>query len=262
MTPWTHHGAALLYLLAAVIGGRKAATRPASRSFEWLLCGGVALHAIAFVRFHRLDPPISLESTAAALSVIGWLVASTFLLSLRFAKTLAVGRFVAASAFGFTAAASIGLHLRSSVALPGPAGAWPHAHVLLAAAGFAALAVASLAGLGYLVKERLLKARRRAAPELPSLESLDRLGVFALSLGFPLLTLGVFSGFVWALGAGGSLWTRHVVMSLVAWGVYCVPVGARLLRGQGGPRLARSLVVGFAVLAVCYLGTRALELVS
>jgi ABC-type uncharacterized transport system permease subunit len=254
-----HAAAALLYLLAAGLGWAGRRGHPSARGVPWALALGVALHVLGFIGFHREVPPVALESGAAGLSLIGWLIASSYLLSLGLTRSGAVGGWVAASAFAFTTAALAEFALVGAGPMPGRGGAWSHAHVLLAAAGFGVLAVSSVAGLGYLLKERELKHKQGARVELPSLESLDRLGSFTLSIGFPLLTLGVVTGFVWLSDQGGSVWSRHVVLSLVAWAVYCVPVASRLVQGQRGHSSARAVVVGFLVLAISYLGSRILE---
>ena len=87
---------------------------------------------------------------------------------------------------------------RASPAPPsfGGSGSWPHFHVLLSSAGLAMLGLAALAGALFLTEHRRLKSRR-AIPRrlrLPSLEALDRTNAVALSLGFPLLSLGVVTG--------------------------------------------------------------------
>ena len=46
--------------------------------------------------------------------------------------------------------------------------------------------------------------------------------------------------------------------ALVAWCVYLRPVGLRVVGGQHGDRPARSVVLGFAVLAFSYIGIRLL----
>jgi ABC-type uncharacterized transport system permease subunit len=260
MTLWFHDLSALCYLVAAVLGWTGLRS---GRTLPWLLGAGVLLQAIGFIGFHTLVPPVSLESSAGGLSLMGWLAASAYLLSLGFARTQAVSGWVAAAAFCFTGGATLELRFFGPTAVEiGGTGAWPHAHVLLAAAGFSALAVASVAGLGYLLKERALKSKRGRGVELPSLESLDRLGYLGLAIGFPLLTLGVITGFGWVQAQGSSLWTRHATLSLIAWIVYFVPVASRLVQGRRGHGTARFLVFGFLVLALSYLGSQVVELGS
>ena len=253
MTLLAHLSAAALYALAALAGARSSGPR----LLAGLLGAAVVVHAIAFFGFHLEEPPIPLVSTAAALSLIGWLVAASYLLSLPVARTSAVGLWVGGVAALLTAASAAGLALGPPVGLvAAPSGPWPHAHVLLSAAGFALLGLSGLAGLAYLAKERSLKRKRPPRLQLPSLESLDRLEYAGLCVGFPLLTLGVLSGYGWVLSQGGDLLSPHAVFLAAAWLVFFAPVTLRVLRHEQGPRTSRTVVLGFFVLAVSYLGIR------
>jgi len=253
MTVLAHLLAALCYLGALVLGvlwrGRPAPV-PA------LLAVGAAVHASGFVVLHSETHPVPLESFAAALSLIGWLTPTSYLLSLRFASVREVAPWVAGLAAVLTACAAAGLGLGRPSAPAGPLGTWSHAHVLLSTLGFSMLALASLAGLAYLTKERALKSKRPPRFGLPSLESLDRMEHLTLSLGFPLLTLGVLTGFVWAVSQGLSPWTQHSSWLVVAWLIYLLPIGVRVVSRQHGERPARLVVLGFAFLAISYLGVR------
>jgi ABC-type uncharacterized transport system permease subunit len=261
MTEWLHELAALLYLVAAIVGGihMVRGRGPGAAAVPWLLAFGATVHAGGFVVLHREVPPIPMESFPAALSLIGLLIAIGYLLSLRSASIRGVGPWVAFAAALFTGVASIDLLVGPQVVRSqAGSGTWSHAHVLLSTLGFSFLALASVAGLGYLAKERSLKQKARSRLHLPSLESLDRMEHFTLVLGFPLLTLGVVTGFVWGLDQHVSPWTAHTYWLLAAWALYLVPVGLRVVRHQRGERPARGVVLGFAVLAFSYIGIRLL----
>jgi ABC-type uncharacterized transport system permease subunit len=208
---------------------------------------------------------VPLESLPAVLSLTGWLLAAAYLASLRFAQIAIGAPWVAWMASALTLSAQLGLQGSSAHAEVAPAGGlWSHAHVVLSAAGFSALALSSLAGIGYLAKEHALKHKRARGrgPELPSLESLDRAEHLTLNLGFALLTLGVVTGFAWELARGHTPWSWHSAFLLAAWIVYFVPVGQRVWSGQRGGAPARGVVIGFAFLAVSYIGIRALGVVA
>jgi ABC-type uncharacterized transport system permease subunit len=250
------------YLAALVRGvaGLRSGTAPA-----WvpiLLGVGALLHATGFVALHGSEPPIPLESFSAALSLIGWLIPTSYLFSLRIARVRGVGTWVAGAAALFTAAAAAGLLGVETLADPAgsgvPGGAWSHAHVLLSTLGFSLLALTSLAGLAYLTKKRALKRNEAARFGLPSLESLDRMEHVTLSLGFSLLSLGMATGFVWSMSRGASPWTQHSGWLVAAWAVYLLPVGMRVISRQHGDRPARIVTAGFAFLAFSYLGIRLL----
>jgi ABC-type uncharacterized transport system permease subunit len=257
MIPLAHAIAAGLYLLAALLGVsalRRGHTGPA---VAWWIAAAVAIHAWGFVSLHGQDPPVPLSSFPAALSLIGWLLAVSFLMSLRVARVRDVGAWVAGLTAGLTVLAALGLAARPSAPAPElSVGASSHAHVLLSTLGFSLLGLASLAGLAYLAKQRALKEHRTAPVALPSLESLDRLVHLTLSVGYPLLTLGVLTGFVWGASHDVSPWSGHALWLLVAWAVYLVPIGMLVLRRQHGDRPARGAVIGFALLAFSYIGIR------
>ncbi len=250
-----HDLAALVYLVAALLGRASVRAPRAERAASFVLALGLLMHGVGFVAIHRLEPPVPLTSVPAALSLVGWLTAASYLVSLRVARIQAVGRWVAVAAFVLCAVGSVGVRYtpRASESV---ATVWSHTHVLLASAGVAVLALASLVGAAYLVKERALKARRAQRLPLPSLESLDRVGLLALAIGWPLLTLGVVSGVLWAIEHPDRMFTTHLVLSLVAWIVYLLPLERRVLRRQRGRATARALVFGFAFLAAAYLGAR------
>src|SRR5438045_966627 len=104
------------------------------------------------------------------------------------------------------AAVGLSLHLlslRSIARAAGPA--------LLAAAflGNAVLALAFCVSLVYLFRERQLKEKRIGglSSRLPSLEALDMLNYRALAWGFPLLTLGIVTGALFAKHTWGRFWS-------------------------------------------------------
>jgi ABC-type uncharacterized transport system permease subunit len=262
MTMLVHFMASLLYLTAALIGFRSQDLQQRGGAVAWLLAGGVLAHAFGFASLHWELTPIPLSSFPAAISLIGWLVAASYLMSLGIARVRGMGGWVAAVAALFTLGAALGMLGRpagdATAPASGQAGAWPHAHVLLSALGFSLLALASLGALAYLAKQRALKRKSRMRQRLPSLESLDRMQHFTLTLGFALLTLGVISGFAWGAQAGLSPWTWHSLGLLGAWAVYLLPLGLRLLSHQRGERPARGLVASFVLLAFSYIGIRLL----
>jgi len=260
LTELLHILASGLYGLAVFDGLWNRHRGQPATAVAWLVAAGAILHGIGFVALHAHDPIIPLESFPAALSLIGWLVPTSYLYSLRIAHVRGVGPWVAAAAMSFTLLAAIGLLLHEGVprSQDVAGGHWSHAHVLLSTLGFSLLALTSMAGLAYLTKKRALKQNQASRFGLPSLESLDRMEHVTLGLGFSLLSLGVLTGFVWGMSRGVSPWTQHSSWLIVAWAVYLVPIGMRLVRQQHGDRPARVVVAGFGFLAFSYIGIRLL----
>lgn len=252
-----HQIAAALYL-AAGIGALVGVVLPAPRMVRgsaWGLALGALVQGAAFATLHLVQPTPQLTELAPALSLMAWM-AVLFLLLLMWRARLA-GLAALAGPVAFLAAffAALRLPHRQDEALA--AGGWPHAHVLLASAGFALLGVAGLAGIFFLVESRRLKSHRplRRLP-LPTLEALDRVNVVALAVGFPLLTLGVITGMLWLDAAQGRIWTgtAHEIWSLLAWAIYAILVSARFAGRQGARQAAASAVAGFAFLLFAVVG--------
>ena len=257
MTLAAHGVATALYLFAAFLGWTRRGAGNGKHRVPYAIALAALIHAAGIWALHVAEPAVPLSSFPAALSMIGWLTALAWLGVLLNVRLRGAGPWVGSVAAAFTLMAEIGLQIAApALEAEGESVAWSHAHVLLGTSGFALLALSSMAGLGYLSKERALKRRRGFGLSLPALESLDRGEHLTLALGFALLTLGVATGFAWDVSRGNYPWTRHTVFLLSAWCVYLLPVGARIVRQQQGPAPARGVVWSFAFLAFSYIGIR------
>lgn len=87
-------------------------------------------------------------------------------------------------------------------------------------------------------------------------ETLDNASYRVIGLGFPLLTIGIIAGAVWANEAWGSYWSwdPKETWALITWLVFAAYLHARITRGWQGRRPALLASVGFAVVWICYLG--------
>jgi len=88
------------------------------------------------------------------------------------------------------------------------------------------------------------------------LESVDNLSYRTISFGFPLLTIGIIAGAVWANEAWGSYWSwdPKETWALITWLVFASYLHARITRSWQGRKPAIIASVGFIVVWVCYLG--------
>lgn len=121
-------------------------------------------------------------------------------------------------------------------------------HVLASLAGFAMFLLACGAAVLYLVQEKRLKSKRAPEGGLPALDSLDRAIQRFLVGGFPLLTLAVVTGTVWAksLAQGSPQEVLRHVLSYATWLVFAMVLSLRVVGGWRGRRAAYGTVVGFA----------------
>ncbi len=91
-------------------------------------------------------------------------------------------------------------------------------------------------------------------------ETLDNLSYRVIGLGFPLLTIGIISGAVWANEAWGAPWSwdPKETWALITWLVFAAYLHARITRGWQGRRPAYLAAAGFVVVWICYLGVNLL----
>ncbi|MBW4684475.1 MAG: c-type cytochrome biogenesis protein CcsB [Komarekiella atlantica HA4396-MV6] len=91
-------------------------------------------------------------------------------------------------------------------------------------------------------------------------ETLDNISYRVIGLGFPLLTIGIIAGGVWANEAWGSYWSwdPKETWALITWLVFAAYLHSRITRGWQGRRPAILAATGFVVVWVCYLGVNLL----
>lgn len=91
-------------------------------------------------------------------------------------------------------------------------------------------------------------------------QTLDNLSYRILGLGFPLLTLGILSGAVWANEAWGSYWSwdPKETWAFITWLVFAIYLHTRLTKGWRGTKSAILATVGFVTVWICYLGVNLL----
>jgi len=141
---------------------------------------------------------------------------------------------------------------------------WFFAHTSLSFLSYAAFMVAFAGGWMYLLQERQVRSHRPGANfhRLPPLDTLDEINRWSMALGFPLLTLGILTGAVWAEMAYGRLPVDpKVAWSVATWVIYGALLNARHTFGWRGRKaailaiLGSALVLfGYAVINVHYTG--------
>jgi cytochrome c-type biogenesis protein CcsB len=91
-------------------------------------------------------------------------------------------------------------------------------------------------------------------------ETLDNISYRVIGLGFPLLTIGIIAGGVWANEAWGSYWSwdPKETWALITWLVFAAYLHSRITRGWQGRKPAILAAGGFVVVWICYLGVNLL----
>ncbi|NTW67004.1 MAG: c-type cytochrome biogenesis protein CcsB, partial [Nitrospirae bacterium] len=133
--------------------------------------------------------------------------------------------------------------------------AWLGIHTSLALLGDAAFAFAFIVSVMYLLQERQLKHKHLGAifHRLPPLDVMDTISYRALSFGWPLFTLGMITGSIWAESAWGSYWSWQPkeTASLLVWLLYLALLHLRTI-GWRGRKMAWLSIVGFVFVLVSF----------
>lgn len=143
---------------------------------------------------------------------------------------------------------------QASPLMPALQSYWLKIHVTIIMLAYAALTVAFAAALLYLWFNRKAAGENEKGKKLAAL--FDDMTFRVIMIGFPLLTLGIITGAMWANEAWGTYWSWDPKedASLVTWFVYGGYLHARLQRGWTGKKTAILAVVGFVAVIFTYLG--------
>ncbi|MFW6244191.1 MAG: cytochrome c biogenesis protein CcsA [Desulfovibrionales bacterium] len=138
-------------------------------------------------------------------------------------------------------------------------GLWFSLHIGTLFLSFSLMAMAFGAGAAYLYIERKIKTKTRLEGfqrDLPSLTTFDRVNHWAVSIGFPLFTLGLLAGFLWARFTWGHLfsWDPKEVATLFIWVLYGFLFHQRMALGWKGRKPARLAIWVFTLTVISLVG--------
>ncbi|WP_026460912.1 c-type cytochrome biogenesis protein CcsB [Schaalia suimastitidis] len=124
-------------------------------------------------------------------------------------------------------------------------------HVAFAVAAYGAACVSFAAAVLHLLHPYVKKVKI-----LPSRDVLDDVGYKAAMVTFPLLTMMIVLGAVWANTAWGRYWgwDPKETAALVTWLFYGAYLHARVTRGWQGTRSSWLLIIAFASVLFAYFG--------
>jgi len=244
--------ATVLYLVD-VIGRQERFGRAA----RWVLLGGFVVHCATLTARFLATGHTPVSNPYEALSFFAWSIVGIYLLfDLRY-RISVLGAFCCPLALVLMIAGSAA---PKSVGELNPVldSWWFPVHVTLAFLGNAVFAIAFVAGVMYLLQERMLKSKKFSGLyfRLPSLNTLDAINYKCLTFGFPLMTMGIISGAVWANSAWGGYWRwdPKETWALITWFYYAALLHGRLSVGWRGRRAAIFAIIGFLCLLFSFLG--------
>jgi cytochrome c-type biogenesis protein CcsB len=222
---------------------------------------GFGAHTLALVTRYVEAGYTPVTNLYESLSFFAWLITGILLLvNLRY-KINVLGSFLTPIALILML---FGLALPKEIVPLAPVlkSFWHPVHVVFAFLGHAIFALAFSCGVMYLLQEHELKSKRMGAiaQRLPSLMVLDDLNYQSLKFGFPLLTLGIITGAIWAEYAWGRYWgwDPKETWSLVTWFLYAALLHQRLTVGWRGRKAAIMAIVGFGAALFTFLGVNLL----
>ncbi|MDH7601178.1 MAG: c-type cytochrome biogenesis protein CcsB [Armatimonadota bacterium] len=247
-----YSAAAAAFLWSAGTFSTKATTAKA------VAAAGLLVHAALMVLLGFELGRVPLTNLRESLLFVGWAVMAFFLATRSTRRPAVLGAAAALICAALVVSASVAPGSTCRFVLPVLRSRWSVVHVAASLGGYAGFALAFAAGALYCVNDSLLKNKRvgRWQTALPSLDTLDRFAYKMVALGFPLFTLGVVTGSMWAQSAWGTYWSwdPKETWSLVTWLVYAAYLHVRVFLGRRGKFANRLLLIGFACTLITFLG--------
>jgi ABC-type uncharacterized transport system permease subunit len=241
LTVATYGVSTLLFFEVLRSGGARVQSW-ASRSLALAILAHLAYLVVDYGVIGR--PPLAtLHETLAALSL---LITVLFLATMRSHRLPVLGAFITPVSLLLFLAASLG---RQDTVVPeGVRSVLLPIHIAVNVLGLAAFALAFALALAYVIQEQLLRRRQVGGlfQRLPPLDVLDSLAFRFVTLGFPLFTLGVVTGSIWAARLGNVLgFSTGQGFALLAWVFFASVLFSRAAGGWRGRRAAIGTLLGF-----------------
>jgi len=250
---------------------------------------GAVVHAVSLIARGAAAERVPWGNLFEYVTVVGFLIVAAYLVVERLWHAEAVGGFALGAAVAALGGATIA-YVPPGPLVPALNSYWLWIHVVMATLASALFTLGFVFSVLYLVQERReerLAARRASVParepalvaagaadrpedyvsaeepeesgapvhpssrsRLPAAATLDRYAYRTIVFAFPIWTLAVILGAIWAEEAWGRYWgwDAKEVWSFVTWVVFAGYLHARATVGWRGRRAAVLAVIGFAAL--------------
>ena len=129
---------------------------------------------------------------------------------------------------------------------------------MLSTLAYALLTIAVALAVALRLLDQRLRSRKPLGwlTALPSVEALEAGTFQALAAGFAVLTLALFSGFVFVDNLFAQHLVHKTVLSCLAWVVFAVLLFGRWRFGWRGRTATNWALSGFALLGLAYFGSK------
>jgi cytochrome c-type biogenesis protein CcsB len=190
-----------------------------------------------------------------------WGIAGIYLLAEWKYKLKIIGAFVMPTAWLLLAYIAVIMPAESKNAenlMPALQSNWLTIHVATAMVSYGAFALSFGTSIMYLIKQSMEnnKSKSEFNNRMPALDVLDDISYKFIAVGFPLLSIVIISGAIWAEYAWGRYWSwdPKETWSLITWLVYAAYLHARFTYGWKGGRAAWMSLLGFAFVLFTFFG--------
>ncbi len=228
-----------------------------ARAANIALVIGFAFHTVGIYILARKFGYLPVTSIPQTLSLFAWTIVLAYLVFQWRFDIKILGTFVSPLAMFFMLLSPA---IPSGVVhqIPVLKSIWVVVHISLIFLSNALFAIAFCAGIMYLIQEKQIKKKTFGVlfRRLPSLEKLDKTNYICLLIGFPLLTGGLITGFIYAsrVWHGYWHWDPKEIFAMVTWAIYAVLFHERLAVGWRGKKAAIMAIIGFIAVIVTFLG--------
>ena len=131
-------------------------------------------------------------------------------------------------------------------------------HVLISLLAYSMLAMASVQAVLLAIQDHQLHNRHPGGfvRALPPLQTLEALLFEMIGLGFALLTMALFSGFMFLEDMFAQRLAHKTILSIAAWLVFGTLLWGRFRSGWRGQKALIWTLAGFVVLMLAYFGSK------
>jgi len=215
---------------------------------------GVALHGYHLYQGIVSEGGINLSFFGAS-SLVAWTILLLLMLSAlsKPVENLAITMMPIAAL-----AIVLEMHFPTSTLLSATAGWSLKIHVLMSLLAYSLLTMASVQAVLLAVQDYHLRHRHPGGfiRALPPLQTMEALLFEMITLGFALLTVALFSGFLFM----DNMFAQHLVhktlLSIIAWLVFGTLLWGRHKFGWRGQKALVWTIAGFVVLMLAYFGSK------
>jgi ABC-type uncharacterized transport system permease subunit len=242
-----------IYAAAAWVMLRSVSNRRLEPLAAGLTLAAIVAHSEAIVGMMRAAGAFSI-GLPEAISLLAWTLAVLAVI-LAFEKQTRVLASILLGSAGVGSLATRIPHNFDQATVPG----WEMtAHILLSMGAAALLFAAAVTAILSIVLDRRLRSRRLAdLPRLlPPLDLLEKAMFRLIGTGLVLLTLSLFTGFVFVTNLFAQHLIHKTVLSLIAWAVFVVLLTGRVRYGWRGRSAVIGTLAGFVILSLAYFGSK------